>query len=166
MVAARKTGTRGLQIRPATGEDARFILSLVPRFVAFELPKARHKREVVATLLADLRRAMRETPASDHFFVACDANRKSVGFLRLQLQRDYFSNGRACHVSDIAVASGQDGRGIGRALLAHAETWARANHCKLLTLSVFPANARARGLYEQAGFTTDLVRMAKPLKER
>ena len=166
MVAARKTGTRGLHIRPATREDARFILSLVPRFVAFELPRARRKREVVATLRADLRRAMRETPATDHFFIACDAHHKSVGFLRLQLQRDYFSNGRACHVSDIAVAPGHDGRGIGRVLLAHAETWARANRCKLLTLSVFPANARARGLYEQAGFATDLVRMAKPLNDR
>lgn len=166
MAAARKTGTRGVHIRPATREDACFMLSLVPRFVAFELPKARRKREVVATLRADLRRAMRETPASDHFFIACDANRKSVAFLRLQLQRDFFSSGRACHVSDIAVAPGQDGRGIGRALLAHAESWARAHRCKLLTLSVFPANARARGLYERVGFTTDLVRMAKLLKDR
>ncbi|HEX7368830.1 MAG TPA: GNAT family N-acetyltransferase, partial [Rhodanobacteraceae bacterium] len=71
---------------------------------------------------------------------------------------------RACHISDLAVAPGHDGQGIGRALLDHAAAWAKSNECKLLTLSVFPGNARARALYARSGFSDDLVRMAKPLK--
>jgi len=156
---------RTMTIRSATSDDHDFILSLVPRFVAFELPKGRRKRDCLAAIGADIDRALREAHEGVQFFVVDDRNGARLGFLHLQIQRDFFSGERSCHVSDIAVAPGQDGRGIGRALLAHAETWALANHCKLLTLSVFPANARARGLYEQAGFTTDLVRMAKSLKD-
>jgi RimJ/RimL family protein N-acetyltransferase len=33
----------------------------------------------------------------------------------------------------------------------------------VLTLNVFVANARARAVYERAGFTPDTMRYAKPL---
>ena len=153
---------QSIAIRPATPDDTGFILSLAPRFVGFALPKGRRTRETLAGIRADIERALRDALPSDHFFVAEDGG-KRVGFLHLQVQGDFFSGARACHISDLAVATGQDGRGIGRALLAHAETWASANHCKLLTLGVFPGNTRARGLYERAGFTTELLRMAKPV---
>ena len=106
---------------------------------------------------------MHEAPPGDHFFVSEDPDRQRTGFLHLQVQRDFFSGKRACHVADLAVAPGHDGQGIGRALLAHAEVWARRNRCKLLTLSVFPGNIRARALYERTGFAADLLRMAKPV---
>lgn len=162
--AVSKTRDPFFTVRPATPDDNGFILSLVPRFVAFELPKPRRKREVVATLRADLERTLREAPESEHLFIADDANGEPVGFLRVQLQRDFFSGVRACHVSDLAVAAGQDGRGIGRALLDHAQVWAKIHRCKLLTLAVFPGNARARALYEGTGFATDLLRMVKPVR--
>jgi GNAT superfamily N-acetyltransferase len=53
---------------------------------------------------------------------------------------------------------------VARALLAHAEDWAREHQCQLLTLAVFPGNERARALYEAAGYGTDLLRLAKPLR--
>ncbi|HJR14039.1 MAG TPA: GNAT family N-acetyltransferase [Rhodanobacteraceae bacterium] len=150
-------------IRPATPGDTAFILSLTPRFVDFELPKGRRKRETAAAIRADIERALREAPPGDHFFVAGDSDGQRVGFLHLQVQRDFFSGVRACHVSDLAVAPECEGRGVGRALLAYPETWARKNRCKLLTLAVFPGNTRARALYERNGFTADLLRMAKPV---
>jgi len=155
-----------ITIRAATPEDTGFILSLAPRFVGFSLPKGRRKRETLTGIRDDIERALRDAPSTDRFFVAEEADAQRVGFLHLQVQRDFFTGARACHISDLAVAAGQEGRGIGRALLAHAEAWAKENRCKLLTLSVFPANTRARGLYERAGFTTDLIRMAKPLRRR
>ena len=42
-----------IHIRIATTDDMAFILSLVPRFVAFELPKGRRKRETAAAIRAD-----------------------------------------------------------------------------------------------------------------
>lgn len=164
MVAARKPSTRGLNIRPATSDDKDFILSLVPRFVAFGLPGPRRKRDVVAALRKDLERAWRETPASDHFFIADDADGEPVGFLRLQLQRDFFSSARVCHISDVAVAAGHEGAGAGRMLLAYSHRWAKKHRCKLLTLSVFPGNSRARALYEGTGFSLDLLRMLSPVR--
>jgi GNAT superfamily N-acetyltransferase len=157
---------RSPTIRPATPDDADFILSLAPRFVAFELPKGRRKRETLAAIRADIERALREAPPGDHFFVGEDKDGRRTGFLHLQVQRDFFSGMRACHVSDLAVAPGYDGRGIGSTLLAHAETWAQRNRCKWLTLAVFPGNARARALYERHGFTADLLRMGKPCRGR
>lgn len=152
-------------IRPATAADTKFILSLTPRFVSINLPKGRRRRNVLATLHADIQRVLRERPAGSHFFVSEDVRGNRTGFLQLQVQRDFFSGGRACHVSNLAVAPRHDGRGIGGALLEHAEAWAKARRCKLLTLSVFPGNTRARALYERAGFGTELLRMAKPLKD-
>ena len=152
-----------ITIRPAAPGDTAFILSLTPRFVAFELPKGRRKRETLAAIHADIERALHESPPGEHFFVSEDSTGQRTGFLHLQVQRDFFSGVRACHVADLAVAQGHDGRGIGRALLAHAETWAKRHRCKLLTLAVFPGNARARALYERTGFTADLLRMAKPV---
>jgi GNAT superfamily N-acetyltransferase len=153
-----------ITIRPATPADADFILSLASRFAAFDLPKGRRKRGVTAAIRADLERALRDAPPGDHFFVGEDARGQRMGFLHLQVQRDFFSGTRACHVSDLAVTPGHDGHGIGRALLTHAEAWARRNRCKRLTLAVFPGNTRARALYERAGFTTELLRMAKPIR--
>jgi len=156
-----------IHIRAATPDDTGFILSLAPRFVGFALPKGRRKRETLAGIRDDIERALRDTPSADHFFLAeGEADAQRVGFLHLQVQRDFFTGAPACHISDLAVAAGREGRGIGSALLEYAEAWAKENRCRLLTLSVFPANTRARALYERAGFTTDLIRMAKPLRRR
>ena len=153
-----------LTIRPASPGDTAFILSLVPRFVAFELPKGRRKRETAAAIHTDIEHVLHEAPPGDHFFVAEKPGEQRTGFLHLQVQRDFFSGARACHIADLAVTPNHDGQGIGRALLAHAEEWARKNRCKLLTLSVFPGNTRAHALYERNGFNADLLRMAKPVR--
>lgn len=153
-----------ITIRPATSGDTEFILSLTSRFVGFDLPKGRRKRSVTAAIRADLERALRDALPGDHFFVSEDLRGQHTGFMHLQVQRDFFSGTRACHVSDLAVATGHDGHGIGGALLAHAEVWARRNRCKWLTLAVFPGNTRAHALYARNGFSADLLRMAKPVR--
>ncbi|MGH8147816.1 MAG: GNAT family N-acetyltransferase [Rhodanobacteraceae bacterium] len=163
MPITNKLHEPGFNIRPARAADTGFILSLVPRFVAFELPKGRSKRACIAAIRADLERVLHDAPPTDHFFIAETRDGTPAGFLHLQVQRDFFSNTRNCHISDVAVAQEHDGRGIGHALLEHAETWAKKNRCERLTLSVFPGNARARALYEHVGFSDDLLRMAKPL---
>ena len=164
MTPTRTPSRSEITIRPATLSDVDSILSLTPRFVAFELPKGRRKRETVAAIRADIERALHEPPPGDHFFVAENPSGQRTGFLHLQVQRDFFSGVRACHISDLAVIPEYEGHGIGRAFLAYTETWARKNRCKLLTLAVFPGNTRARALYERNGFTADLLRMAKSVK--
>jgi GNAT superfamily N-acetyltransferase len=152
-----------ISIRPATPDDTAFILSLVPRFVEFKLPKGRRKRECAAAIQADIERALRSPEEEAAFFISEAEPGERTGFLHLQVMRDFFAGSRNGHISDLAVADGHDGHGIGRALLDHAEQWARGHQCERLTLAVFPGNARARALYERAGFDGDLLRMQKPL---
>ena len=55
------------------------------------------------------------------------------------------------NVHDLAVLPEARGRGLGRALLAAAETRARARGCCKLTLEVLEENRRARALYASFG---------------
>jgi len=66
-------------------------------------------------------------------------------------------------VAILAVADGVEGQGIGRALLAAAEQWGRAQGCRRLTLSVFHENQRARELYVKQGWRPELETYYKTL---
>ena len=56
------------------------------------------------------------------------------------------------HIHNIAVCAACRGRGIGRRLLAEAETWARDRGKLCAILDVRESNGRARSLYESAGY--------------
>lgn len=56
------------------------------------------------------------------------------------------------NIHDIAVLPGFRGRGIGRALLAEAESIARSRGCCKMTLEVLQGNTTARSAYLSFGF--------------
>ncbi|AND71239.1 MULTISPECIES: GNAT family N-acetyltransferase [Dyella] len=151
-----------LLIRLAEDDDD-FILGLVPRFVQFDLPAWRRRHECIEGIRRDIAHHLDDQPPNSFLFVAEDADGERVGFLHLQKTQDFFTGRTNCHISDVAVAPGHERQGIGRALLQHAEEWAREHRCALVTLAVFPGNDGARALYEAAGYGTDLLRMAKPV---
>ncbi|HEY6985095.1 MAG TPA: GNAT family N-acetyltransferase [Rhodanobacteraceae bacterium] len=151
-----------LQIREARADDAEFILSLVPRFVAFELPPWRDRAETTDGVRRDIERHLADRPDGSYLFVAGTPSGRA-GFLHLQATRDFFTGAPNCHISDIVVAPDRDGQGIGSRLLTFAEDWARQHGCRFLTLGVFPGNARARALYERRGYGIELLRMVKAL---
>jgi len=154
----------GIHIRLAGAGDDDFILDLAERFVDFELPAWRRRGETASGIRRDLRKHLIEPSAGSHMFVAEDNKGERVGFVHLQTVIDMLTGATNCHISDLACARGQDGRGIGSTLLAFAEGWARERHCRFITLNVFPGNARARRLYERRGFGEELVRLAKPVR--
>jgi len=82
-------------------------------------------------------------------FVAVDGDRIVA---RLSVARD--PHPASAHVADLGliVAAGDRRRGIGRALLDTAVTWARAAGIRKLELHVFPWNTPAIRLYETYGF--------------
>jgi ribosomal protein S18 acetylase RimI-like enzyme len=153
-----------IQIRRARAEDDEFILGLIPRLVEAELPPWRRRGECAAGIRADVSRHLDEQPPGSHAFVAEDAGGQPLGFLHLQIVADHFVAAQNCHIADLAVAPGCDGHGVGGALLAFAQRWAREQRCRYVTLAVFPGNTRARALYERHGFGIDLLRMAKPVR--
>jgi ribosomal protein S18 acetylase RimI-like enzyme len=159
------TSTTAARIRPADDADTAFILALVPRFVEFDLPPWRDPAESASGVRRDLARHLAERPEGSHAFVA-EIDGARAGFVHLVSTIDFFTGDPNCHISDLAIATEHDGRGIGSALLAFAEDWARQNRCRFVTLGVFPGNERARRLYERHGYGVELLRMAKPIRDR
>jgi ribosomal protein S18 acetylase RimI-like enzyme len=151
-----------LRIRAARDSDRAFILGLVPRFVSFELPPWRDRDESAEGVRIDLEKHLDTRPDASHMFIA-ETGSEPAGFLHLLQTVDFFTGAANCHISDLAVAPGMDGRGIGAQLLDHAESWAKRHGCRFMTLGVFPGNERARALYERQGYGIELLRMAKPL---
>jgi ribosomal protein S18 acetylase RimI-like enzyme len=67
-------------------------------------------------------------------------------------------------VSDLVVRAGFRRRGVGEALLARAERYARAAGATELRIGVLSGNRGARDLYSRAGFAPYLETLAKPLQ--
>ena len=86
----------------------------------------------------------------------------AVGCLHILTTTDFFGT-RHAHVSVVATTAAAEGSGVGRALIEHAEDWARRRGHALITLNVFAANDRARRFYERAGFTAEMVKYVKAL---
>jgi ribosomal protein S18 acetylase RimI-like enzyme len=152
-----------VRIRPAVRSDREFILNLAPRLTEFgDVPgrdaasMAQRDRDVLAQTLED-------RPPATEIFVAEDDDGTRVGFIHLTTADDYYSASTTAHVADIVVVSEAGGAGVGTALLAHAEAWARERGFALLTLNVFAANERARRLYTRVGFHEEWIRCIKRL---
>jgi len=107
-----------------------------------------------------LRTVQRHTDAA--VFVAEDEGRVVA---RLSLSRDPHPASR--HVADLGlmVASGSRRRGIGKALLEQAVTWAREADIRKLELHVFPWNEPALALYEAFGFEREGLRRRHYLRD-
>jgi putative acetyltransferase len=84
---------------------------------------------------------------------------------RLSLARDIHPASR--HVADLGlmVAGRHRRRGIGRALLEQATTWARSVGVRKLELHVFPWNGPAIALYESFGFEREGLRKGHYLRD-
>src|SRR5215207_9509616 len=153
-----------VSVRPARGDDGEFILALVPRLMEFGPPPWYDAAEMVATDLETIGRALKETPAGTAVFVAEGDGGQRLGFIHLNTTVDYFTREEVGHVSDVVVAPGGEGRGVGRALMAAGEEWARGRGYRLLTLNAFALNTRARRLYERLGYGEDMVKYVKELR--
>jgi ribosomal protein S18 acetylase RimI-like enzyme len=151
-----------LRIRPATLDDAAFVLGLVPRFAEFELPGDRRSEELVDEFGRSLREAL---AAGADVFVAEDADGTPVGFIHLQTATDLTGRPRA-HVGDLAVTQDAQGRGAGRALMRFAEQWAAERGHDRIGLVALTTNERALRFYERLGYERDTVTLVKPLPPR
>ena len=172
--AAPAEGPRGLQtaprpavrpavVRPATADDRPFVLATASRLADFTLPEWRRAGDVVAAEVAALAAAFADGRHVTDLFVAAAEDGQPLGFLFLERPVDYFTGRPHGHVSTLAVVPAAEGRGVGSALMAKAEEWARGHGFPLLTLNVFAGNYRARALYERLGYGPDTLRYLKPL---
>jgi len=143
-------------VRPAVPADAGRLVALA-RAVASEpegwlLADARWRSE------SDERRyirALQRHPDAALLVAELDGG-ELVG--RLSLMRD--SHPSSKHVADLGlmVAAGHRRSGVGTALMAAAEEWARSAGVRKLELHVFPHNEPAVRLYEKLGYDREGLR--------
>lgn len=152
-------------VREATREDGEAMLALLPRLAAFDLPPTRNPEHLWMHDAELLERWLAGEGEGCRVHVAEDDDGHIVGMAMVSLRPELLSREPSAHLEAIAVASGNEGRGIGAALLAIAERDAQARGAETMSLHVFAVNERARRLYEKAGYEGELMRYIKPLAE-
>ncbi len=85
-----------------------------------------------------------------------------VGMVAVEEQR-HWSGDLDAYVGELATAVGHEGRGVGRALLARAEAWAKDRGLTRITLETGAANDRARTFYAARGYLDEEIRLTRLL---
>ena len=150
-----------MAIRAASAGDEATLTSLAWRLAEFELPPWRTAGEIANADGRAMIAAVHAAHPDEAVFVA-ERGGEPVGCLHVLLATDFFGR-RHAHISVLATTAAAQGSGVGQALLAHAEVWARARGMDLLTLNVFAANTRARRVYERGGFVPEALKYTKRL---
>ncbi len=152
------------RVRAAAPRDREWILRLAPRLHDFGPPPIRPRDVMDRAVVASIGGALAGAAPGAEVLVAEGPGGEPLGFVHLHGARDFFTGEEHGHVSDIVVAPEAEGRGVGRALMAAAEDWARGRGYRLLSLHVFEGNVRARALYERLGYQPDIRKLIKPLR--
>jgi GNAT superfamily N-acetyltransferase len=151
-----------IDVRGGTAADRDFVIETARRFAAFGPPPWRTPHEIVAGEVRCLDDFFDGGMQRSSLLIAEDTGRP-IGFAFLEHHTDYFTGERHGHLGMIAVTDAAEGRGGGAALLRAAEEWTRAQGYAKLTLNVFEGNARARHVYEAAGYRVETLRYVKVL---
>jgi ribosomal protein S18 acetylase RimI-like enzyme len=150
--------------RPADPDDVAFVLAQASR-LATGAPPWFPGEAIAAATQRELREALGTADDSVLVVLAVDEHDTRLGFLYARATVAPFTGAPHVHVSDLAVADGAEGRGIGNALLQAVEDWAIGRGAKGMSLHVFAANARAQALYARRGFAVESHRLHKPLPD-
>lgn len=152
-----------ITIRPAQADDRTFLSDIADRLADFDPPSWRPATEIAAGDRRDLLAAIDDPPQASALVIA-ELDGAPAGCLHVLTRTDFFTLKPHGHISVIAVTKAAEGRGVGKALMAHAEDWARGIGHDHLTLSVFPANTRALALYKRHGYEVELISMRKEIE--
>ena len=156
------------RIRPATATDGEFIRSLTARFAEAGVPPWRdparlahfHRHgvgEIAELVEADSVRA------GEVILIATDRDGTRLGFIHLRPDISGLTLEEQGYVNALAVTAEAEGRGVGRALLAAGEDWARECGYHHLALETFGGNVNARAFYRHLGYEEETLKLIKVL---
>ena len=141
-----------------------FIMGLQHFEHAFE-PNRRLDEPVAEQYLALLLRDVAEK--SGAIFVAEESG-EAIGWVVVHEDDDDVyvvdAERRYAYVSELFVAAGARGTGVGKALLDACEAWARDRGMTVMQIGVLPANVRAEAVYRRAGYESYALRLRKYLR--
>ncbi len=153
-----------IEIRLASLHDQPALTELAWRLTTFPLPAWRKPEHIADADHREMMTAIRAGANASQVFIA-ERDGAAVGCLHMLEDVDFFG-ARHAHISVVATTADAEGSGVGRALMEHAETWAKQRGHTLLTLNVFAENDRARRFYERAGYAPEIHEYSKALKIR
>jgi GNAT superfamily N-acetyltransferase len=155
-----------MNIRAATAEDVDGMIDLATEMVLHSVSPF---RSVAADQVQHYRRedlqSLRDILGLDHsgLFVA-EIDDKLVGHIIVVAhQRDSSTGTAQAWIYDVSVKPGLWGKGIGQALMARAEQFARDCGMSAIGLGVTMANHRAVQFYDTLGYQQERVQMVKNL---
>jgi GNAT superfamily N-acetyltransferase len=156
------------RIRPATTGDGQFIRSLTARFAEAGAPPWRdharlayfHRHGVGE--IADLVDTG-SVRAGEVIFIATDPDGMRLGFIHLRPDVSGLTLEEQGYVNALAVTAEAEGQGVGRALLAAGEDWARECGYHHLALETFGGNVHARAFYHRLGYEEETLKLIKVL---
>ncbi|ATM00454.1 N-acetyltransferase [Aeromonas salmonicida] len=103
--------------------------------------------------------------AEGRLFCVAELDGAVVGFLTARIDINesipFLSKQPICRIGSVVVDEGHRSQGIGRALIAHCDHWARAHGAHQIRLEVMAFNEHAKALYETLGFKVQSQIMAR-----
>ena len=129
-----------MMTRPATAGDASAIAVLVTQ-LGYEASTG----EVTARLARLLARP-------DQHFIVAEIEGRLIGWVHVDVV-EYIDSEPYAHVAGLVVSRDHRRQGIGAALMAAAETWAREQGCAVIRLRSSATRTAAHRFYESVGYT-------------
>ncbi|MDF2413541.1 GNAT family N-acetyltransferase [Aeromonas sp. 1HA1] len=152
-----------LEIRTATGQDIDAILELNRQIglIHFE-----HAPEVFCPPSPQERDFLLNAIGSEgRLFCVAVLDAEVVGFLTARIDINeaipFLTRLPICRIGSVVVDEHHRSRGIGKALIAHCDDWAKARDACQIRLEVMSFNERAKSLYETLGFKVQSQIMAR-----
>jgi ribosomal protein S18 acetylase RimI-like enzyme len=154
--------TDEIVIRPATEGDRDFVVGLVPSLLEFGSPAWRNADALRSGFGLVLARALSSQDHRATVLVAQTSDGTPLGFISLRVVEN-IEGGERGHVADLAVAESARRMGVGTALMAAGEGWARDRGFELLSLDVWSTNDAALAFYRRLGYAVDSLSLIKRL---
>ncbi len=155
-------------IRDAQPTDRSYFLAFIIELQRFESvfePNRRLDSPVGEEYLALLEK---DVAAAGKIFVA-EQDGAPVGWgIVVEVDDDVYvvaEERRHAYISELFVVEAVRGMGVGRALIAACEDWARARKLNVVQIGVLPGNVRAKATYERAGYGHYALQLRKYLKD-
>ena len=148
-------------IRAIDAQDLEAMVALLPQLADFQVPERRNPIDLWqsdAQLLGEVVAGSATMTFAD---VIVDTADRPHGLVLITLRDELMSHAPSAHLEAIVVSPEKRGKGLGQRLLQHAEEAAARRGARSLSLHVFSNNLRARGLYDQAGYDSELIRAIK-----
>lgn len=143
-----------MEIRKATEQDIDAILELNRQIglIHFE-----HAPEVFCPPSPQERDFLLNAIGSEgRLFCVAVLEAEVVGFLTARIDINeaipFLSKLPICRIGSVVVDENHRSRGIGKALIAHCDGWAKAHDACQIRLEVMSFNERAKSLYQSLGF--------------